>query len=292
MKRLSDKYLAGFLDADGSIQLHWCPPVRPENWTDKSQMRCYAKVQFDQTDREFIELVARSLTPPGASAVWGKVEQDRKGVFYWRTTGKRAVSILMRLKKYLVNYRQLAEVAIEMNAITLTRAVGDARFKAARDRVEPLPKHPTRKWVAGYLDGNGYLGVRRPSQRGVAQVVIEVSDEARDRTGIDLLAKQYGGSVRTYLSSAGTELVSWTLSMPPSKIIAMFDSSGKQATLAKNMVVKKDLAYFLLGCARSKDFHDRDAIAFEAKRLRARPHRLSDPSTEVQHALASVADRV
>ena len=290
MKRLSDKYLAGFLDADGGIQLQWYPPVRSENWTDKSMMRCYAHVRFDQADQGFIELVAQSLTPPRAADIWGRVERDEK-CWYWRLTGKRAVAVLQRLKNYSVNYRRLAETAIEMNGQLMHREVGRARFETARNAIEPMPKHPTRKWAAGYIDGNGHLGVRRPSARTIAQVVLEVSDEARDRTGVDLLAKQYGGSVQEWCTPAGTSMVKWVLTMPPSKIVALFSSQGKQAALAKNLVVKKDLAYFLLGCAKSKDFHDRDTIACLAKELRTQPHRLTDPSAAVCRALDAVANR-
>src|SRR4249920_3985727 len=103
--RLSDKYLAGLLDSDGSIQLMWNPPMRRENWDGTGPQRAYAVVSFHQKapGRSFMELIASSLTPPSLEKVWGCFGiREYSGTHHWNVAGTKAVSVLMRLRKFLV----------------------------------------------------------------------------------------------------------------------------------------------------------------------------------------------
>lgn len=286
--RLSDKYLAGLLDADGNIGLMWNPPARRENWDGTGPQRAYATIRFDQKTpgMDFMELIANSLTPPSLPVVWGSFGTSESGTHYWRTAGSKATSVLMRLKKYLVLKRALADCAIDMNGSTFDVEEGKQRFDTARS-ASPMPKHPTRKWAAGYIDGNGSFAVRVP--KGVsAQPVLSVCDEAFERVGVDLLQKAFGGSVQESVTEAGTPIVTWVLSMDAAKVRSTFES-GKTA-LAKHMVLKNDQAYFLLGCAKMGHFRDAEAIVDAMKRLQVQPHRLSGPGADVATFLKAVRD--
>jgi hypothetical protein len=287
--RLSDKYLAGLLDSDGCIHLMWNPPMRRENWDGTGPQRAYAVVSFHQKapGRSFMELIASSLTPPSLEKVWGCFGiREYSGTHHWNVAGTKAVSVLMRLRKFLVLKRALADCAIDMNGEVMDVQVGKQRFDAARG-ASPMPKHPTRKWAAGYIDGNGSFAIRIPKGMS-AQPVLSVCDEAVERVGIDLLQKAYGGSVQELVTENGTPIVTWVLSMDAAKVRSMFES-GKTA-LAKHMVLKNDQAYFLLGCAKMGHFRDAERIQLAMKQLQVQPHRLSGPGAEVARLLATVRD--
>lgn len=287
--RLSDKYLAGLLDSDGSIYLMWNPLCRRENWDGTGPQRSYIMVAFDQKtpDKSFMELVANSLTPPSLPHNWGSIGQNQSsGSYYWKVAGTKAVSVLMRLKKFLVCKKKLAEVAIDMNGQVMDVVVGKTKFDAARTG-SPMPKHPTRKWSAGYIDGNGSFDVRIP--KGMAgQAILTVCDEAKERVGVDLLQKAYGGSVQEYVTPHGTEMVNWTLSMDAAKIRSVFESD--KGGLAKSMVLKTDQIYFLLGCAKMGHLRDGKHIQDALYQLRNQPHRLSGPGADVAKFLKTVRD--
>lgn len=291
-KRLSDRYLAGLLDSDGSVQVRWLRKGRGGRNDNQAVMRCHAVVRFDQKKcdgKGYIATVMDSIIPPSAGRGWGSIGQSESGTWYWVVTGKRAVSTLMRLRKYLVVHRHVADVAIEMNGQDFVRDYGTKLFAAARLVYPTLPKHPTKPWVAGYIDGDGSLEIRIP--RGVsAQPVLAVSGAAINRAGVDLLRKTYGGSIREWVSKAGTPLVTWTLSMDAAKVRAMMESGKKQGCLAKHSVIKKDLFYFLVGCAKMGHFRDGRVIQKHARYLQTQPHRLSGPSVAVEQCLSEVRD--
>jgi hypothetical protein len=61
---------------------------------------------------------------------------------------------------------------------------------------------------------------------------------------------------------------------------------------AKHLTLKKEQAYFVLGCAEMGHFRDGATIGDTLKVMKARPHRLSDLASEVDvsTALAQVRD--
>lgn len=281
--RLSDKYLAGLLDSDGCICLKWYR----QDGTDLQ--RAQAVVSFSQktVDQSLMHLIANSLTPPSLEKAWGTVDTVAySSTHTWVVAGSKAVSVLMRLKKFLVLKRALADCAIEMNGKVMDVAEGKQKFDAVRG-ASPMPKHPTRKWAAGYLDGNGTFNVNIPNGLG-GHVSLQVCDEAIERVGVDLLQKAYGGSIREYATPKGTPIVTWTLWMDAAKVRSMFES-GKTG-LAKHMILKTDQIYFLLGCAKLGHFRDGERIKAGLEQLRSQPHRLSGPGAGVARFLEAVRD--
>jgi hypothetical protein len=286
--RLSDKYLAGMLDSDGCIALVWNPPLQRRE--EEGLQRAYATVQFSQKtpDMSFMHLIANSLTPPSLEQVWGSFRTSPSGAHYWVTAGTKATSVLMRLKKYLVLKRALADCAIEMNGKAMNVEEGKRRFDAART-ASPMPKHPTRKWVAGYLDGNANFHVYVRDGMS-ATVSLRVNDEAFERVGLDLLQKAFGGSCREYVIPSGNKMVEWQLSMDTAKVRSMFESD--RGGIAKHMTLKTDQVYFLLGCARFGHWRDGERIQAGVEQLRSTYplHRLTGPGAEVAKLLTTVRD--
>jgi hypothetical protein len=247
-------------------------------------------VQFSQKtpDMSFMHLIANSLTPPSLETTWGSFRTCESGTQYWCVAGTKATSVLMRLRKFLVLKRALADCAIEMNGKAMDAEEGKRRFDAAR-AASPMPKHPTRKWQAGYIDGNGYFQARVPNGQG-AQVYLRVNDEAFERVGLDLLQKAHGGSCREYVTPNGVPMVEWQLYLDAAKMRSIFESG--RGGIAKHMTLKTDQVYFLLGCAKMGHFRDGERIkaGLETLRLTFPLHRLTGPGAAVAQLLASVQD--
>jgi hypothetical protein len=279
--KLPLKYLAGLLDADG------CITYQIREWGKEHDKKCVqVYVSFHQSgSREFIELVAWSLTPPSCSQHWGHIKLDgrhKREAWTWSVGGRHAVSVCNLLKKYLVIKRGLAEQAEKVNGRDMDREAIETVWRAAD--VPIVPKHPTTKWTAGYIDGDGSFDARLcPS--GSAQIVLGITSEKRRRAGVELLQKQYGGSFCDH-TNTGVELTTWTLCIDPAKFRAMFESD--KGRLARSMVLKVDQVYFLLGCAQMGHFRDGAVIQTALRSLRIRPHRLSGPGAEVQQLLGTV----
>ena len=276
-ERLSDKYLAGLLDADGSIMLKWTP-------------KACIYVSFAQKNPgiEFLRVVASSLTPPSLPEVWGHFQIiPDSGTAEWRVGGSRAISILMRIKRYLVIKRAIAECAIEINGKPRSTDI-EARFASTKG-ASPMPKHPTRKWVAGFLDGDGTFNIVLPGDgRWACQPTVMVMVPKWERVAVDLLAKAYGGSQQERVTPNGCEMVVWTLYLDPPKLRSIFES--EKGGIAKHMVLKTDQIYFLLGCARMGHYRDGARIRDGLHALRIQPHRLSGPGADVAKLLATVRD--
>jgi hypothetical protein len=56
------------------------------------------------------------------------------------------------------------------------------------------------------------------------------------------------------------------------------------------MVVKRDQAQFLLGCAKMGHLRDGENIKAALKHLKARPHRLNEQGADIGHLLQKVQD--
>ena len=280
--KLSDKYLAGLIDADGCITFD-------QRRLDDGLVYVYPTLVVTQkAGPEFISLVANSLTPPSLSKLWGCFSTKPDGTLVWRVNGRKAISVLMRLKKYLVLKRSLAELAIEINAKPFVVGETDKAIEAAKLRM-PNPKHHTRKWAAGYIDGDGCFAAMTVNDgRMSASIRLIVDSEAFRRVGIDLLYKAWGGSIREYVSPYGTPMVKWTLVMDAAKLRSIFES-GKDG-IAKHMVLKADQVYFLLGCAKMGHFRDGERIRDGLASVKGQPHRLSGPGACVSEALSRIRD--
>lgn len=229
-------------------------------------------------DYDALLWVAHSLTPPSASAVWGalfqksmapivmadgRVLQARFPVWEWRVTGTRAISCLMRLHNYLVAQRVKATLAMALHREPAARI---DEWRGANFLAEP-PKHPTRPWTAGFIDGNGSFTCQKLNRSAAA--MITVAAPPWKLPALELLYKQYGGGI---YKNQNSESHSWKLGLAPSKIRSFLDGDG----IAKHLVTKRPQAYFLLGCAMMGHLRDGETITASIRALNSRPHRLSE----------------
>jgi len=273
---LSDKYIAGFLDADGYIGLQWRRVDR--NDTNKELKRSLPVISFSQAQQQdgILYLIQETI---------GGDIRYRKNKDFGQLTlsGKKALKALGRIRKHLVLKRHIAEVVEEM-AFEVYNREETSRYLKEQRRVPSLPKpnFPPRKWLAGYFDGDGSFQMRLPKGRTSAQPVASITASNFDSEGVEIIQKAFGGSVQE--KGKRSHLVRWTLTMPPSK--------AKQflSYFAKHLHIKREQAYLILRCAEMGHYHDGKSIKSALKHLKAQPHRLNEQGADESHYLSNIKD--
>jgi hypothetical protein len=198
--------------------------------------------------------------------------------------GKPAELALNRIRKHLVIKRHYANVVLDMVRKPVNMESAKAYLKAQRQQKSlPMPNFPPRKWLAGYFDGDGSFQIRVSPRSGSAQIVASIVSSAYDSEGIEILQKAFGGSMRQWSGQSGTGLVVWTMSMPPSKAIEFI------GYFQKHLITKREQALFILGCAAMGHSQDGERIKAAMKQLKAQPHRLNVPRSDVAGLLATVS---
>jgi hypothetical protein len=274
MATLSPKYIAGFFDADGTVSVAFhadtkCPQLR---------------LGFSQkTDQD--EVLQRIHMEWGGCLRYDVI----KGVSYTHLTwsGNRQVPMLLnRIKQFLVLKRHYAEVCLDV----ATRQIEKGEIPRVREYLKiqrrqkslPLPKHPSRKWLAGYIDGDGCISVTRVDPTsGRPSLVLHIAASLYDTEGIEIIQKQFGGCIHDMSEGRNRQYV---LSLPASKIIEVFDE------IHTSMIVKRTQAEFILKCAAMGHLRDGESIKAALKHLKAHPHRLSEPKPDVHALFATVRD--
>lgn len=254
---LSEKYLAGFLDADGCIYIQWLQ----EGWRPQLRINFSQKTEQD----EVIGMIHKEYG--GYLKVTTIKGVDYTGLDF---AGKHADMLLSRIKKHLVIKRRYADVCLSLSR---EKAYNIPELKQ-RMKVErqiqslPLPNYPSRKWLAGYIDGDGCISTHGMSKLGAAKVVLHIACSNYDTEGIELLHKAYGGGI--FDMSQG-RCKQWTLILHPSKAKEVF------SPIVKYMVTKQDQARLILSCAAMGHYRDGKGIKTALQQLKARPHRLNEP---------------
>lgn len=271
MGKLSDKYVAGFFDADGTVGVVYQADCRTP------QLR----VAFSQktSQDEVLALIREEYA--------GCLSYDIvNGVSYTKLSysGNRQCSqLLNRIKPHCVLKRQYIEVCLDVCARQLEKDEIE-RVKAylkiqRKQRCLPIPKHPTRKWLAGYLDGDGCLNVTTIGRYETGKAILHIAASDFDTEGIELIQKQFGGAIHDMCEGRVKQLV---VQLPASKAIELL------TPIVPHMIVKKTQAELLLGCAAMGHYRDGRNIKAAMKHLKAHPHRLSEPKPNVAALLRDV----
>jgi hypothetical protein len=278
MSKLGDKYIAGFLDADGCITMEWCEIKR--NYESPIRVP-HLVLKFAQlTEKD--EVIYRIQ-----EAIGGKIStrfmNGKCNCTCLNIHGKPAEMALSRIQKYLVVKRHIAGIALEMNKKAINMEEGKDYFKVHRKiRSYPLPNFPTRQWLAGYFDGDGCFATRLPKGRNAVQPMAEIACSDYDSEGIELIHKVFGGTIHPH--GAEGHLRVWSMSMPPSK------TKQFVGYFSKHLIVKKEQADFILGCADMGHYRDGISIKSAMKQLKAHPHRLNEPRPNASMFLKDVRE--
>lgn len=268
---LSEKYVAGFLDSDGNISLMW----------PKSCSRPQLKVMFSQktSNDKVLHLIQEAYG--GGFRI-----QTINGVEYSEINlcGSTARKCLERIKKHLVIKRNYAEECLALaNTVVVDKEKEKARLKAVRRSLSlPLPNFPSRKWLAGYFDGDGCVSAVAAGVNGNGAIRAHIACSWYDTEGITIIHKNFGGVIGDMRKG---ECRQWYMSVSPSKAKQFLSYFGQYS------IVKKSQIDFILGCAEMGHYRDGKSIVATLKQLKAQEHRLSDPEVGVAALVANVTDK-
>lgn len=271
---LSEKYIAGFLDADGSFGIIFrkkSTGLFPHFYLQFSQETAKDKVLYLMNE----------------SMKCGSVHQVRRQSVL-TIQSKQARMVLSRISKHLVIKRQYADFCLDLYSSLkgpyspLEARKFEKELSANRKKLtKSTQNHPTRKWLAGYFDGDGCIGYSYRKNTGCTYISARIVAEPAYKAGIELLNKAFGGGIYQEKHKEGVYPV-WVLHLPPSKAISFFGYFGKHS------VVKKDQIDFVLGCAKGGNYRDGKTIVEAIKQLKAREQRLSDRGADIQSLLSKV----
>lgn len=276
---LTEKYLAGLLDADGSFGVRYFRrpqgDFRPAMFLQVSQKAVRDRVLYLLRDSfgGSVHTVHR---------VTGHGGGDQS---VWDMSHTEAMKLLYRLDKYMVVKRGRAPLMIDY--VHNNRRVAESSIEIHREQLaairaykHTLPNYPTRKWMAGYFDGDGCFASRKDKKSGYAYLSLRITAHKTDDNGIRLLHKAFGGLINY---SKGEHLPCWVLHLPPSKALQVV---GHFAT---NSVVKRAEADFVLGCAKGGNYRDGDTIHDALKHLKAQEQRLNGRGVDAAPLLSRVS---
>lgn len=262
MARLSEKYIAGFLDADGGISLVF------HGYKHTPQLL----IGFSQkTERDSVLYMIQEVAGGAIDhVVVNNISYTRLSIW-----SSKAKMLLYRIMKFLVIKKHYASIALDMaDRITEDVEVSKKLLKEQRQiKSYPLPNFPSRKWMAGYIDGDGCFSINRISKNGNAQPIFTVKSSSFDSEGIELLYKAFGGIVHQY-----GNIVQYRLALPPSKAIEFL------GLFINHLIIKKSQAELILECARMGHYHNGKHIKEQLKHLKAHEQRLND--SEIRNDLS------
>jgi len=268
---VSDKYMAGFLDSDGCIAFQW----------KQGKYRPLLQVIFSQkmTQDRPVEMIHKQ---EGGYLYYNEINARKYTQLTF--TGDKGVSFLNRLRKHLVIKRSYAEACLDIaerkKVVNLKLAKQYLKERRKMPSL-PIPNFPSRKWLAGYIDGDGCL-YSRIGYKGSCQINLGIACSWFDVEGIQLIQKSFGGSIRTM--SQGNRVQQLIIGLPPSKALSML------SYFAKHLLIKRDQAYFVMGCARIGHYRNGKGIHAGLKQLKAREHRLSETDASIDDLLLAVRD--
>lgn len=269
---ISEKYLAGFLDSDGSICI------------SSFDNRLRLKLVFSQKESK--------------DRVLYLIRSEYGGTIHTQTiNGKNyttlsiphnlAVQILNRIGKHCVIKKDYVKYCLD--ASSENYASKEETFKA-REQLKTLRKHktayirnyPSRKWLAGYFDGDGCIShgaILKPS--GACYPVAVIGCANFDKEGIELIQKIFGGNIFDYKRTCKQ----WRLALDPAKAVQFLEY------FSDYLIVKQDEAKLILKCAREhKHFRDGENIKLALQALKAHPHRLNEKALSLSDLFDTIRD--
>lgn len=215
------KYYAGLFDADGSFGIQ-------ANKLSNGNFKVNAVASIKQVsfrDRCLKEL-AEAMN---CNTYKESFENSWKDITSIRLVGKKALNLIEKLKNHLVIKREVVDFILEIHGQEVNETVLKTlkkMLKEIRYEIHPLKKnHPSRRWMAGYIDGDGCL---RSQVRGYGGLTtkIEVTSYSRDTQGVELLKKAFGGTIIKH----GRNAIRWVKYLNESnaqKVLGYFSNHSK-----------------------------------------------------------------
>lgn len=208
------KYLAGLLDADGSLSFMFANKDELGNYSLSLLIYLCASEGIDKNGfvKDLPNLTGMghaSVIQPKDTVICGKQTRQGHKINVWQVSKRADLEMLLpRLIKHMVikarHWQWLLDVWREKRGTQITAELKEALVAASKEsrrtNAGPVkPKnHPTWGWLAGYLDGDGsYQCYCKSDSRQLTRWTISVSAVAHinDRCVLDFLCQAFGGSI-------------------------------------------------------------------------------------------------
>lgn len=202
---MNEKYIAGLLDADGTVSLHF-------NKRDDGTFRAAACVKIALAGD--LKYLSEEFDLNWREEPRGRFKDIQEIYAY----GDRALTFLNRIKKHLRIKRHLADWVLSNhgtvvdNPKSLKKELQHIR-KISADNDDG--RYPSRAWLAGYFDGDGCIAFH--NRRG--ECWLQITGWAYDKKILDTLAYHMGGKVykhsgesyqwKKYLGRRGSETIDY-----------------------------------------------------------------------------------
>ena len=199
------KYLAGLLDADGSLHFHF------RRYKDRYNVTLKLVLQQSESidpDGKFVEWLGGFGGFTQHIQISSNDHPNWSDANRWTVTNIAELRMLLpRLTKHMVikaKHWQAMLTKLESiygNSVTEEEMAELKEFaKTSRKNVGSLKpkKHPTWAWVAGYLDGDGcyYMRTRKKGTRVHKELLVRIVAHDDDVCSLQLLHKAFKGRLR------------------------------------------------------------------------------------------------
>jgi hypothetical protein len=208
------KYLAGIIDADGSISFGFYNPSDEENPSYNMRLTIHLGSSSSVDVHGFVESL------PEITGFGSKYTDTKPKVDFttWTVTSRRDLEMLVpRLVKHMVvkgsHLQRMFDKWKEYRGLRLSADECDrlrSFNKESRAKAGPVKakNHPSYAWLAGYLDGNGSYrigkckaGTYKGKQCYRQQCSINVACHKNDAMVLDFIQKAHGGYQRPHSRS-------------------------------------------------------------------------------------------
>lgn len=192
------KYLAGLIDADGSIGFEF---------TNKRVYLALSLISAESIDRHGFVKSLPELTGAGTVCEKTRSVETWAKVAVWKVTKAKDLEMLLpRLIKHMVikgkHFQRMLEKWLEYRSIVLEEhIIEQLRLFAKMSRSDAGPvkpkKHPTWAWVAGYLDGDGSFVYKQAPSHNTPRMFVQATAHENDKVALELLHKAFGGNLNS-----------------------------------------------------------------------------------------------
>lgn len=178
------KYYAGIFDADGTFDVQF---------TKRSEDVYYAQVRCTlyqvESRRKVLDMLAQEFNV--------KVKPS-KGCLCVTLNCSKAIMFIQQVKNHLIIKRPVAEKVLELDKTfcskietkELRSLIKESRLCSSYER-----NFPSRKWMAGYIDGDGSINSYFNKRTGLVEYRLSIVSHHSQRSAIDLIHKCFGGRV-------------------------------------------------------------------------------------------------
>lgn len=200
MKESDVKYLAGLLDADGSLGFAFVPVE--DKWRVYLRLTLVAAESVDKGGKFLKSLPSDTGMGKLYSKDYGNGWARRNDwvVYKWSDLNK----LLPRIIKHMVvkgrHWQWMFQQATALRGKQITQEeknlLESARKESRKHSGPEKPKkHPTWAWVAGYLDGDGSFLNKYNKKKKHRAMRVNATSHVNDSVGLELLQHAFGGLI-------------------------------------------------------------------------------------------------